>query len=325
MLIKNNPMKKIYITCLAVLTLLGVTNAQVSVNMTDENKNPNFFEAHIPFLSLDFARSNSTFFGDFGAKLKLNRLYMDVNYRISYLNGLEQYYYTVEEPLANSVYAYKAPKEFRALFGFMVVCKDVGTTVDFHLKHVGNTNYITKVPAQKTFFVMADLGLRKGFNWVACTDKELEFETIMAPEGFTPPAPSTVRTMMDYTTLQVGVSAGSMGFYKASISGYGERRSEKSVRYYLDALVLLNSKVDDIYYENTLGMNQDNVLYTQYGLDKSKRSKVGFCLGATMNNISKFGINGGVEAAYIPGIKGSFMSNFALTITTGLSLAKILN
>ena len=293
--------------------------------MTEENTNPDYFEFHIPFLQLDFARSNSTFFGEFGGTLKLKKFYADLEYKISYLNGLEEAYYGLGNITANSVYDYKSPKEFKGMLGFMLMSNEVANTVTFHLKSQGKVNYVTKVPSRKTFYVMADLGIRKGFNWVYCGDKELKYTGVDVPEGFEPPPPAEVRTMMDYTVLQFGVSAGSLGFYKASISGYGDRRSETAVRYYLDALVLLGSKVDDIYYQNDLGPTLSTTVYTQYGLNDSKRSKIGFCLGASMNNISRFGFEAGAEAAYIPGIKGSFMSNFSLSIKSSISIAKLLN
>jgi hypothetical protein len=181
------------------------------------------------------------------------------------------------------------------------------------------------VPSKKTFFVMADLGLRKGFTWVYCGGKDLKFDYVNSPEGFTPPDPTTTRTMMDYSMLQVGLSAGSLGFYKASISGYGDRRAEKAVRYYVDMLILLGSKIDDVYQKNDLGNNLNNTLYTRYGLNNSDRSRIGFCAGATMNNISRFGIEAGAELGYLPGIKGSFSSNFGFNIKSSISLAKILN
>ena len=319
-------MKKISILFALIFTIAGKSQGQVTVNMTDENVNPDYFEFHIPFLELDFARANSTFFADFGGRLKVKGFYADLNYRISYVNGLEETYYTVNEPTANSIYDYKAPKEFKAMFGYMVMQRETPTTITFHLKSQGQTNYVTKVASKKTSFVMVDLGIRKGFNWVYCGDKDLKFEGVDVPEGFVAPEPEAVRTMMDYTMLQVGISAGSLGFYKANISTYGDRRAEKSVRYYLDALFLLGSKVDDIYSENTLnGFNATTTLYTRYKLDGSPRSRVGACLGAEMTNISRFGFNGGLEAAYIPGIKGSFGSNFCLTIRSSISIAKILN
>ncbi|MCW3086109.1 MAG: hypothetical protein JWP12_3475 [Bacteroidetes bacterium] len=306
-------------------SLGGSSDSPVTVTMTDENTNPDYIEGHIPFLELDFAKSNSTLFADFGGKLKIKRFYADLDFHVSYANGLDEFYYTEPIITANSVYAYKASKDFRAMLGFVLVQKEVATTVKFHLKSVGQTSYVTKVPTKKTFFVMADLGFRKGFTWVYGGGKDLTFTNVNSPEGFTPPDPTVTRTMMDYTMLQVGVSTGSLGFYKANISGYGDRRAEQSVRYYLDMLVLLGSKIDDVYQKNDLGGNLDNTLYTRYGLNDSKRSKVGFCLGAQLDNISRFGIAGGVETGYIPGIKGNFGSNFCFSIKSSLSLAKILN
>jgi hypothetical protein len=131
--------------------------------------------------------------------------------------------------------------------------------------------------------------------------------------------------MMDYSMLQFGISGVSMGFYDAQIEGYGRRTSKFFNRYYFDMLILLGSSVDPIYNKNTIGPNQSVTVYTQYELNNSPRSRVGFCLGAEMLNIRKFGIEGGVEAAYIPGIKGNFKSNFALTIRTNLALDMLLN
>jgi hypothetical protein len=174
---------------------------------------------------------------------------------------------------------------------------------------------------------MLDFGLKKGFNWVRCTGKELTFEGVNVPEGFTEPLPEEVRTMMDYSILKLGVSFGKIGFWQANIKNYGMRESDRFVRYYADLLFLVDSKIDPIYNGVLLNDSYLPTAYTKYELDKSKRSKIGFCIGASTNNINKFSIMNqfGFELAYLPGIKGTFKSNFSFLIHSVISYSKLLN
>jgi hypothetical protein len=315
-------MKKIFLG--SFIWLFSYTlSAQVEVNLTQENSNPDFFEGHIPLVSLDIAQVNSCFYGDIGVKLKLSSFYADISAKLTYLNGMEEYMFTYNGTTANSIYKYKASKELKAMLGYMVLNKEVDTKITFHLRSVGKTSYVTKVDTKMNRFLMVDAGIRKGFTWVNGAGKDLVFVGVGNPEGYTAPEPDKVRTMMDYTIIQAGLSGGSMGYYTADIKDYGKRSSKHFIRYYLDALVLVSSSVDNVYNEVTAGINQQNKVYTEYSLDSSPRTKAGFCLGIAMLNIKGFGFNAGAEAAYVPGIAGDFNSNFCLSINTSISIAKL--
>jgi hypothetical protein len=294
--------------------------------LTYENFNPGFFEAHIPFLGFDFSASNSTIFANSGAKFKKKDFFVDLAYNIAYVNQLEEFYYNnIPITTANSIYEHRSPKSFNLTFGYMVYKKLANTKAHFRLKSSGyGKNQVTSymaIKTQQTKYVMADLGLRKGFNHVLCTGKELVIEESIEPPGFMPPTAEKIRTMMDYTMLQFGVSFGKTGYWEADIPRYGLRRCGRFVRYYADFLLLLNSSIDPIYNEVRVS---NNLMATKYELNNSPRSKFGFCVGATLNSISRFGINKGVEFGYLPGIKGDFKSSFSFLLTTSISFGKIL-
>lgn len=323
-------MKKIYYTLLLglLITRLATAQEEVSGKLSLEDPDPDFFELHLPFLALDFSPSNSTIFADFGGKFKKGNFFLNADYRIDYANGLEEFYYNVEQNTANSIYSEKAPKHLLATVGYIFLKDQSETTVDFHLKTVGggrsSTAYYTRASSAQTKFWMADLGLRKGFNQVQCTGKKLTFESADGSDADLAPAPASTRTMMDYTMIQAGISFGKIGYWEAQIKEYGLRRSEKFVRFYADLLYLVSSSIDPIYYNlRNINPNIQKDLYTRYDLNNSKRSKLGICLGATTNNISRFGIQAGAELGYMPGIAGSVKSNISFTINSNISIGKV--
>ncbi|MCE3280206.1 MAG: hypothetical protein K0S44_2397 [Bacteroidetes bacterium] len=310
-------MKKLLLFSGLVILFNAKSFSQVEVNLTEENTNPDFVEGHIPIITVGLS-SISTFSADFGAKLKLNRFYFDMTGQITYLN----YYNESEEVDGNSIYKYKMPKEFSATFGVMVIQKEIDTKISFHLKSAGRTDYYTKVPTKKTGFMMVDLGFRNGFKVVGGENRELVIENA-TPEGFFAPEAGNIRTMMDYQILEVGISGGFTGAYKADIKDFGIRKTSMFNRVYLHVLLLMNSSVDDIYYKRTTGNNQEVTVYNQYHLNNTPRAKMGFSVGININNIDRFGWNTGVEGAYVPGLNGSIGSNFVLSLKSSLSLAKL--
>jgi len=317
-------MKKIFFL-FSILFLSEITFSQINLEVTKNNPDPDFIEFHIPFLSLDFSPSNSTFFGDFGMRLKKQKFYTDIEYRIDYLNGLEEYYYSRETPEATSVYYTKSPKSLFINIGYTIKQDEEETEAHFHLKSSGNVTYYTTAPVTQSDIMMVNLGFRKGFTWVNCTKKELIFENNGSSSSFTPPLPEQVSTMMDYTYLQVGVSNIKLGYWEANIEGYGKRKSSRFIMYYTNLLLLINSKIDPIYYGQPIDQSGNNLLYTKYDLNKSKRSVLGLNIGASMNNISRFGLIMGAEVGYIPGIKGSILSNLSFTINSKIYFGKLLN
>ncbi len=297
--------------------------------ITLENFNPNFLAGHIPFLGFDFSPSSSTIFANFGVKLKKGDFFLDAEYNIAYVNQLEEFYYNIPPTTANSIYGDKSPQHFNLTLSYIILKKERETKAYFFLKQTGYgksaVRWFTSAPSKESLFLMIDLGMRKGFSQVQCSGKELTIEKLVEPDGFMAPTPEKIRTMMDYTMLQAGISFGKMGYWEADIPKYGFRRSERFIRYYADLLILVGSSIDPVYNdERTTNTSLEHAVYTKYDLNNSKRSKFGFCIGATRNSISKFGFQEGLEMGYIPGIKGTFKSNFALSLTTSFSIGKIL-
>lgn len=268
-------------------------------------------------------------FADFGGKYKKGNVLICADYRINYLNGLEEFYYNDDNKHAHSIYAEQLPKSLMATVSYMVSNKEVPTKVNFHLKTTGTgrvkTEHYTQAESKQAKFVMIDLGIRRGFNLVQGTGKKLKIESELEDGGIaTQIDPARINTMMDYVILQGGVSFGQIGFWKADIEEYGGRREDNFVRYYVNALYLLDSKIDPVYYDiSRLNSKVQSDMYARYELNNSKRSKLGICIGATLNNIDRFGIQGGAEIGYMPGIAGSFKSNLSITLHSNLSIGRV--
>jgi len=312
----------LFISGIFVLSSCLTYSQGVEMEFTKENPNPTFIQGHIPFLCIDFNSTNFNFFADFGLKGKVGRFYGEADYRLCYLNGLEQSSDDGYEITGNSIYEYELPKSVRINLGYMFIRKEVPASINFKMKSEGRTTYYVKAPSTKSYFLMADAGINKGFNWLDCKDKQVTFEGVNVPAGFEGPEPRLVRTMMDYTTLQIGISTGSIGYWEADIKDYGHRRTERFKRFYLDMIILLNSTLDPINYKQE---GYEEQKYVQYNIDNSPRQNIGVCLGASINDISRFGIEMGAEAGYYPGLKGTFGSCFGFSIKSAFSWGKILN
>jgi hypothetical protein len=328
-------MKKV-LSLLFFAVIASVVNAQdepdpVEVDMKVTNLSPSFFDINIPLIGVSVNRPNTAMFAGLGAKFKAGRIYCEGGVNLFYANGLNGAFGGDDTDIAtetHSIYDYRSPKQYFINTGFILLQKSEKTNIVFKLRQTGRTVYITKVPTEQSNFIMINLGFKTGFDWVYCKGKDLTFDGVNVPDGFSPPDPENVRTMMDFTTIRIGASYGKMGFWKAKIKKYGTRTNKKFFRYYADLLILVASNIDPIYAEHYLGYSSQSPyekLYTKYELNNSKRSPVGFVVGVSKHNLDKFGSNLGAEMGIYPGIKGGFLSQLGLTINAAISFGKVFN
>lgn len=333
-MINKNTMKKIsiltFIVFFAITTKAQNEDDTVFVDLKITNLSPSFFDINIPIIAFDINRPNSSMFAGIGAKFKAGRIYGEAGVNLHYANGLNSEFTGGEdEDLAvksHSVYDYRSPKQYFFNTGFILLQNTHKTEVVFRLRQRGKTVYYTKIPTKQSSFIMINLGFKTGSNWVFCKGKDLTYEGVDVPQGFTAPDPGTVRTMMDFTILRIGASYGKMGYWEAKIKKYGTRKNSKFFRYYADLLIMVASQVDPIYAETFIGYSSllpVERVYNKYELNNTKRSPVGFVVGVSRQNTGKFGLNLGGELGYYPGLKGKFLSNMGMTLNAAISFSKV--
>ncbi|MBL7812368.1 MAG: hypothetical protein JNL57_09125 [Bacteroidetes bacterium] len=313
--------KYLWISFLLPLFATAQDKEKLYGKITAQILNPDFYTIQLPFLSVDFARSNSNIFADMGGDAKFGKVMLGFKYRANYVDNLTEDMQNVQPIKHSSVNEPRNSRSLNVSMGYVVASQETTRDVSFHLKTTGNVRYYGTTKAPITRFHAVRVGYTGGFTVVNGTGTKMVFSTPNGEDKAIEPLPEETETVMGYKTLSLGYMRGHYGWWRAEIEGYGKREAQGMAFWYGNLLIMPNATLDDVaVLASEINYNK---LYQRMSLKDTRLSKIGFNVGWQTLDFNGLGIAARLEAGLYPGIKGDFGSRFGLSISSGINIGKL--
>ncbi|TNF45899.1 MAG: hypothetical protein EP305_12725 [Bacteroidetes bacterium] len=329
-------MKKVILT--AVLTAISVSNiifSQDEVMSSNENiviidkvaekpENLSLLVWQIPLWHMAGSKINSSLLD-----LKTTIAYVgkgNLNYGISYKYGLGDHIFpenneftdVLSNELVMSKFKVPHAQELNVYgtYFFNSSMKEVEQTL--RLKQVGQTVYVTSVPAMQQVKMGVNLGYAQGFTWYNMNKIDLSVSPrIDSPEIIEQVSMQSMSTVQEYKFLKAGISISKAVNIKVNAQGYGERRASWVSVDNFNVIAALQNDFDDVYVGR---VNTDGggltVMLVEYTMDAyNKKLPIGFEYTHHMySKGSAWSYEYGIK--YLPGL----VKNLNFMATLGVSL-----
>ncbi|NQY08695.1 MAG: hypothetical protein HRT71_04170, partial [Flavobacteriales bacterium] len=215
--------------------------------------------------------------------------------------------------LGESVYKGDGSSSLGFLTSYQIVQKitkgDVHITVKTESAGNVTTHYYVNVQARSMIAISTDVGYEKGFtSYNMGEDGTIPIIDVTLNENNSTVEDVNVggnlNTMYSYNYVVLGVSKTEVTNVTANITGYGVRSNKSMTRIYGHLLILASGTIDDVYVRETGDFTVGP--YYRFSLNETVgKGRIGARIGWELINIRDFGLSGGAELGYFPGLTTS--------------------
>lgn len=303
-----------------LFSTLGSAAQKSSYTITKENTDIKCIYGKISVLEALISTSRMSFSTGFGGRMYFNGIYLSGNYDFHYLDNMAEASST-ENIRGNSIYARQKSRNADIMAGYFFQKKTDGK-VRINLHSGSKVTYYTMVDAKYNKIFGAQIGFKNGFSYMTIP-KGVTVSNYYNESAGTFQTEAGMTTVMKYSWLTIGGTFGKAVDVEANFSEYGSKGAHYIRRFYANAIIAVNSKLEDVYFTENKGSS--NELVKRYVLNGNvDMSKFGFCVGYETFTLKKFGLITSLEAGKLPGVKASKSGNIYLGFKVGLVIGSCL-